>query len=174
MPVLFEGFPRAVPASALKPGRWVVAADGLRPLLCFVTDLTEGDEPMAVAFDTPAVETVSVAAVPVSALGELLGTVEDEVVFTPGLLAGSPILVAPARRALRNGVLVRLVSGDLGIVLHPRRSPEPAVVSLTTGERADGVDLVFERWSASLRRGGVATLLGQFKPAPLFGERRRV
>jgi hypothetical protein len=173
MPVLFEGFPRAVPASALKPGRWIVAADGLRPLLCFVTDLFEGDEQLAIAFDTPAVETLAVAAVPLSALGELLGTVEDEVIFAPGMMAGQPVLTAPARRALRNGVLVRLVSGDLGIVVHPRRSPEASVVSLTTGERAEGVDLVFERWSATLRRGAAETLLGQFKPTALFGERRR-
>lgn len=174
MPVTFEGFPRAAPASSLKPGRWVVAADGLRPLLCLMTDVVEMDEPLVIAFDTPAVETIEVLAVPLSTLAEPLGTVEDEMVFAPGMLAGAPVLVAPVKRSLRNGVLVRLASGDLGVVIHTRRSQEIAVVSLTTGEQAEAVDLVFERWSMKLRRGAAETLLGHFKPAGLFSDRRRV
>jgi hypothetical protein len=47
------------------------------------------------------------------------------------------------------------------------------MVSLSTGQRAEAFDLVFERWSLSLRRGGVETLIGAFKPSPHLADRRR-
>jgi hypothetical protein len=37
-------------------------------------------------------------------------------------------------------------------------------VSLTTGLRADGYDLVFDRWTLSMRRAGTELLVGAFRP----------
>jgi hypothetical protein len=163
MPVSFEGFPRILHRSALRAGRWFVAADGLRPLLCLATDLGEGDERLVVAFGAAEVEKVQVVAIPISALREPFGTVEDEVVFAPGQTEGLPMLTTPLRQPLRHGALLRLANGDLGIAITPKVSERLAAVSLTTGLPADGFDLAFGRWSLALRRGGAETRIGYFK-----------
>lgn len=174
MGVSFEGFPRTLDRSALKPGRWFVAADGLRPVLCLATDILHKDEPLAVTFTAPKVETLEVEAVPHGIFAPPFASVEDDVVFAPGVGEQKPTLVAPVRRTVRHGSLARLRSGDLGIAFAPPGGGV-AVVSLTSGLRSDGHDLVFERWSMMLRRGAVETLVGSFKPTPrLADDRRRV
>jgi hypothetical protein len=174
MAVSFEGFPRTLQRSALRPGRWFVAADGARPLLCLATDAHDADEPLCLAFTTPALEQVDVVAAPMNVLLEPFGTVEDEVVFAPGQLEGAPMLVAPQRRTVRNGVLVRLANGDLGVGVVTRTTGQLVTVSLHSGARCEGFDLVFERWSVSLRRGGAQTLIGYFKPQNLYAQRRKL
>lgn len=173
MPVSFEGFPRTLQRSALRPGRWFVAADGARALLCFATDAVDAGERLALVFTTPAAEMIEVVAVPISALLEPFGTIEDEVVFAPGQTEGLPMLAAPLRRSFRNGALLRLTSGDLGIGVVPRTSGEMVMVSLTSGLLSEGFDLVFERWSLALRRGAEETRIGYYKPQHIFPERRR-
>ena len=174
MSVSFEGFPRVLNRSALRSGRWFSAADGLRPVLCFATSVVDPDDPLALMFGAARVEIVDVSAALISSLPGPFATVEDEVVFAPGLGAEQrPLLIAPSRRTFRSGSLLRLISGDLGIGIYPRAGAPLVIISLTTGERAEGYDLVFERWSLALRRGAKETLLGQFKPPPAFVEERR-
>lgn len=172
MTVLFEGFPRTLERTALRPGRWFVAAEGLRPILCFATDVSDGEDTLALTFGAPHVETVEVVPTPVGTLGGPFATVEDEIVFAPGLIEGAPTLIAPSRRTFRSGSLLRLRSGDLGIGFVTSRNGEMVIVSLGTGQRAEGFDLVFERWSLSLRRGGAETLIGYFKPLHSISDRR--
>ena len=174
MAVSFEGFPRTLQRSALRPGRWFVAAEGARPLLCLATEVEDLGERLAVVFNLAVADHVEVAPVPISVLLEPFATVEDEVVFAPGQTEGLPMLVPPLRRTFRHGALLRLSSGDLGIGIAPRVSGEMVAVSITTGLRSEGFDLVFERWSLSLRRGGAETRLGYYKPSHLYTERRRV
>ena len=174
MAVSFEGFPRTLQRSALRPGRWFVAADGARPLLCLATDAIDAEDALCLAFTTPALEHVDIVAVPISALAEPFGTVEDEVVFAPGQTEGAPMLVSPQRRTVRNGVLLRLSNGDLGVATVTRKSGQLLTISLHTGARCEGFDLVFERWSLSLRRGGAETLIGYFKPQNLYAQRRKL
>ncbi|HEX2559504.1 hypothetical protein [Phenylobacterium sp.] len=174
MAVSFEGFPRTLQRSALRPGRWFVAADGARPILCLATEVEDLGERLAVVFNLPAVEQVEVTPVPISVLLDPFATVEDDVVFAPGQAEGLPMLVAPLRRTFRNGALLRLSNGDLGIGVVPKVSGDMVAVSLTSGLRSNGFDLVFERWSLSLRRGGAETRIGYHKPSHLYPERRRV
>lgn len=174
MTVLFEGFPRTLERTALRPGRWFVAADGLRPTLCFATERGQGEETVILMFSAPRVEVIEVSATTLGALAGPFATVEDEVVFAPGTADGAPTLIAPSRRNFRTGCLLRLRSGDLGIGFVTDRSGEMLVVSLHTGERVEGFDLVFDRWSLSLRRSGVDTLLGYFKPHQSFADRKWV
>lgn len=172
MPVSFEGFPRTLQRSALRPGRWFVAADGQRALLCFATDIVDANERLALVFQVAGVEKVDVVTVPISVLIEPFGTVEDEVVFAPGQSEGLPMLAPPIRRAFRHGALLRLTNGDLGIGVAPRLSGRMTAVSLTSGTSVEGFDLVFERWVLSLRRGGEETRVGYFKPNAVWSGRR--
>jgi hypothetical protein len=150
MPVSFEGFPRTLQRSALRPGRWFVAADGARPILCLATEVGDAGERLALVFTVPSPEHIEVVPVPISALLEPFATVEDEVVFAPGQTEGLAI----------------------GVV--PRSSGEMVAVSLTSGLRNEGFDLVFDRWSLALRRAGAETRVGFFKPSHLYSERKRV
>lgn len=163
MPVSFEGFPRTLQRSALRAGRWFVAADGLRPLLCFASEVVDAGERLAVAFTQAGVEKIEVATIPISALREPFGTVEDEVVFAPGQSEGLPMLVTPLQHGFRHGALLRLNNGDLGIGVVPKISNKMVVLSLTSGLPTDRFDLVFARWSLALRRGGQETRVGYFK-----------
>ena len=38
------------------------------------------------------------------------------------------------------------------------------MISLATGGRVEGFDLVFDRWSLYLRRGASERLIGSFRP----------
>jgi hypothetical protein len=163
MPVTFEGFPRIVERAALKPGRWFVAAEGLRPLICFSTDEGEGDERLILTFGTTRPETLDFAPAALKDLTGPLATLEHEVVFAPGLAGQSPQLTAPIRRPFRPGALLRMRNGDLGLGFAGAAGGLVAV-SLATGFRTDGYDLVFDRWTLSLRRGQTELLVGAYRP----------
>ncbi len=164
MPVYFEGFPRVVERAALKPGRWFVAAEGARPLICFSTEEGgEGDERLILTFGTTRPEALDFAPAPLKSLTGPLATLEHELVFAPGLAGHSPQLTAPIRRPFRPGALLRMRSGDLGLGFAGAGGALVAV-SLSTGLRAEGYDLVFDRWTLSLRRGGGELLIGAFRP----------
>lgn len=163
MPVYFEGFPRVVDRDALKPGRWFVAAEGARPLICFSTDEGEGPDRLVLTFGSTRPETLDCAPALLKTLVGPLATLEHELVFAPGFAGHSPQLTAPIRRTYRAGSLLRLRNGDLGLAF-ALEGGALAMVSLSTGLRAEGVDLVFDRWTLSLRRGGQELLVGAFRP----------
>lgn len=164
MPVYFEGFPRVVERASLKPGRWFVAAEGARPLICFSTEEgDEADERLILTFGTTRPETLDFAPAPLKDLIGPLATLEHELVFAPGLAGQSPQLTAPIRRPFRPGALLRMRNGDLALGF-AGTSGGLIAVSLTTGLRAEGYDLVFDRWTLSLRRGGAELLVGAFRP----------
>jgi len=164
MGVSFEGFPRLIERDALRPGRWFVAAEGARPLICFSTDegADRGDR-LIITFGSTRPESLDVAPVLLKDLPGPLGSLEHDLVFTPGLGGPGVQLVAPARRAFRAGALLRLTNGDLGLGF---AAPGGALsfVSLVSGLRADTFEFVFDRWSLSLRRGANELLVGRFKP----------
>ncbi|HUZ11746.1 MAG TPA: hypothetical protein VMU93_02700 [Caulobacteraceae bacterium] len=165
MAVLFEGFPRIVERETLRPGRWFVASEGARPLICLATEEGgEGAQRLVLTFGSTRPEALDFAPAPLAALTGPLATLEHEAVFRPGLAGQSPQLAAPMRRALRPGALLRLANGDLGVGIVGQGGGAPVIVSLATGARAEGYDLVFERWSLSLRRGGAELLVGSFRP----------
>ena len=165
MVVSFEGFPRIVDREALRPGRWFVAADAARPLICFSTDEGgEGPERLVLTFGNTRPEAIDFAPAPLKSLSGPLGTLEHELVFVPGLTGQSPQLVAPIRRAFRPGALLRLRNGDLGIGFAGAAPGELLVISLVTGQRVQGYDLVFDRWSLFLRRGANELMIGAYRP----------
>jgi hypothetical protein len=171
--IAFEGFPRTLDRDDLRAGRWFVAAEDLRPVLCFVTEAQDGDDPIALTFSTARVEQIDFAAIPLARIPGPFCTVEDEIVFTPGLAQPGPLLLAPVRRPFRGGTLLRLKNGDLGIGF-ATKSSELILVSLASGLVSEGYDLVFERWTLSIRRGEATGVIGHFKPlATLAAERRR-
>ena len=163
MPVAFEGFPRIVERESLKPGRWFVAAEGARPLICFSTDEGEGPERLILTFGTTRPEVLDFAPAPLQSLAGPLATLEHEAVFAPGLTGAAPQLAAPIRRPFRPGALLRLRNGDLGLGL-AGEAGALVCVSLATGWRAEGYDLVFDRWTLTLRRGASELLVGAFRP----------
>lgn len=164
MPVYFEGFPRIVEREAIKPGRWFIAAEGARPLVCFSTEEGgEAGERLILTFSTTRPETLDFATAALKSLTGPLATLEHDVVFAPGLAGHSPQLTAPIRRPFRPGALLRLKSGDLGLGFAGAAGGLTAV-SLSTGLRAEGYDLVFDRWTLSLRRGAVELLVGAYRP----------
>jgi hypothetical protein len=164
MPVTFEGFPRLVERETLKPGRWfVAAAEGVRPLICFSTDEGEAGERLILTFGTTRPETLDFAPAALQSLAGPLATLEHEVVFAPGLAGHSPQLSAPVRRPFRPGTLLRLRNGDLGLGF-AGASGALTCVSLSSGQRAEGYDLVFDRWTLSLRRGANELLVGAYRP----------
>ena len=164
MPVYFEGFPRVVERDAIKPGRWFVAAEGARPLVCFSTE-EGGDagERLILTFGSTRPETLDFATTTLKSLTGSLATLEHEMVFAPGLAGHSPQLTAPIRRPFRPGALLRLKSGDLGLGFANAGGGLTAV-SLSSGLRAEGYDLVFDRWTLSLRRGAAELLIGAYRP----------
>lgn len=173
MTVSFEGFPRTLERSALRPGRWFVAGEGLKALVCLATDVEDGPDFVALAFSPTGVEQLELTVTTLGALPGPFGTIEDEIVFAPGAGDGRPLLAAPVKRAFRSGSLLRLRNGDLGVGFAASAGGHLVMVSLSNGQRAEAFDLVFERWSLSLRRGGVETLIGAFKPLQTFADRKR-
>ena len=164
MPVIFEGFPRLVEREKLRAGRWFMAAEGARPLICFSTEEGgEGDERLILTFGATRPEVLDFAPAPLKELTGPLATLEHDVLFAPGLAGHSPQLTAPVRRPFRPGALLRLRSGDLGLGFAGPTGGLVAV-SLATGARAEGYDLVFDRWTLSLRRGASELLVGAFRP----------
>jgi hypothetical protein len=164
MAVSFEGFPRVVERHALRPGRWFVAGEGVRPLICFSTEEGEGEERLILTFGSTRPEVLDFAHGALKELRGPLASLEHELVFVPGLPAQGPQLAAPIRRAFRSGALLRLRSGDVGVGFAAQTGGQLTIISLATGERAEGYDLVFDRWSLFLRRGAAERLIGSFRP----------
>jgi hypothetical protein len=165
MVVTFEGFPRVIDREALRPGRWFVAGEGARPLVCFSTEEGgDGGDRLILTFGSTRPELLDFAPASLKSLTGPLATLEHEVVFTPGLAGHSPQLVAPVRRAFRPGALLRLRNGDLGVGFAGQANGALTIISLASGFRAEGFDLVFDRWSLSLRRGASELLVGSFRP----------
>ncbi len=98
-----------------------------------------------------------------SAVDGPITTVEDDVVFAPGEGAEKLRLMAAAKKPFPSGSLLRLTNGDMGIGFAEKLNGELLIVSLSTGLPSDGFDLVFDRWSLSLRRGDHQALVGYFK-----------
>jgi hypothetical protein len=163
MPVLFEGFPRLIDRTALKPGRWFMAAPQKTPLLCFSTDVALEEKPLVMTFGLTKPEQVEFAACVLSDITGPITSVEDELVFSPSDAADKLQLHAPARRPFPNGALLRLRNGDLGVGFVTKISRGVTVISLASGQRSEGFDLVFERWSLSIRRGQAHTPVGHFR-----------
>ncbi len=171
--IAFEGFPRILDRADLRAGRWFVAAEDLRSVLCFVTEAVDGEDPIALTFSSARVEQIDFAAIPLSRIPGPFCTVEDEILFTPGLAPPGPLLLAPVRRPFRSGTLLRLKNGELGIGFATKAN-DLVLVSLASGLLCEGYDLVFERWTLSIRRGDAVGVIGHFKPlATLAAERRR-
>ena len=164
MAVSFEGFPRVVDRAAMRPGRWFVAGEGARPLICFSTEEGENEDRLILTFGSTRPETLDFATATLKSLSGPLATLEYELVFTPGLPGQNPQLAAPVRRSFRSGALLRLRSGDLGVGFAGQAGGQLMVISLATGHYAEGFDLVFDRWTMTLRRGGAERLIGAFRP----------
>ena len=162
MAVFFEGFPRVLERSALKPGRWFMASMERTPLLCFSTDAELDDRPIVLSFRLAKPEKIEFTPTFLGEITGLLTTVEDDIVFRPGDGAGRLELAAPTKRPFPSGALLRLRNGDLGIGFMTRISRGVTVISLSTGLRSEGFDLVFDRWSLSLRRAGEQASIGRF------------
>lgn len=165
MAVYFEGFPRVLDRSALKPGRWFMAAIQRAPLLCFSTDVELDGKPVVLTFRFGKQDHMEFAPSYLEEIEGVLTTVEDDLVFSPGESAEKLQLAAPSRRIFPSGALLRLSNGDLGMGFVTRISRGVIVISLTTGLRSEGFDLVFDRWSLSLRRGQAHAALGHFRAA---------
>jgi hypothetical protein len=162
MAVHFVGFPRALSLKALRPGRWFVPA-GPNPQLCLMTGVGEGAGATILSFSLGRVETLEFRPRLLSSLTEPFQSVEDDVVFSPGDVE-APRIWPAYQGPYPSGALLRLSGGDIGIGFAERLHAKVTTISLSTGFPADGVDLVFERWSLLLRRGATDTLVGRFRP----------
>lgn len=165
MAVFFEGFPRVLDRSALKPGRWFLASIQRAPLLCFSTDVEIDEKPVVLTFRVAKPEQVEFAPYFLEEITGPITTVEDDLVFSPGDGSGKLQLAAPTKRTFPSGALLRLRNGDLGIGFMTRISRGVTVISLGSGLRSEGFDLVFDRWSLSLRRAGEHASIGRFTAA---------
>jgi hypothetical protein len=166
MAVFFEGFPRVLDRSALKPGRWFLASLQRSALLCFSTDVEMDDKPVVLTFRTAKPEQIEFSPYFLDELTGQFTTVEDDLIFSPGESPEKLQLASPSKRSFPSGALLRLRNGDLGVGFMTRISRGVTVISLSSGAKTDGFDLVFDRWSLSLRRGGTQTMIGHFR-APL-------
>ena len=84
-------------------------------------------------------------------------------VFAPGEGAEKLRLMAASKKPFPSGALLRLTNGDMGVGFAEKLNGELLIVSLSSGLQCDGFDLVFDRWSLSLRRGDHQALVGYFK-----------
>ncbi len=163
MVVAFEGFPRLLARTALRPGRWFVAQAGVGAMLCFMTAAGEGEEALVLTFRASKVERLDFQSMRLRDLPGAFATVEDDLVFEPGE-PERPRLNMPTKRPFLSGSLLRLRNGDLGVGFAEHTGGVLKLISLTSGEVCEGFDLVFDRWSLSLRRGAQTGLVGSFRP----------
>jgi hypothetical protein len=165
MAVLFLGFPRVLARQALRPGRWFQATVAKRPLLGLVTDIGEGEDALVVAFQPARIDQLDFSSPYLREIAGATATIEDDLVFSPGEALEKPHLMAPIKRSFFAGSLVRLKNGDLGVGFAlGEEARELVLISLSSGMRCEGFDLVFERWSLSLQRGGAVEMVGRFRP----------
>ncbi len=73
MPTRFEGFPRTLERSSLRPGRWFSASFRRGPTLCFATDVGEGGARTILTFKPSRVDELEFMPTP---LAEMSGTFE--------------------------------------------------------------------------------------------------
>jgi hypothetical protein len=165
MPVSFEGFPRLLEPRALKPGRWFMATSAQGPVLCLMTDVEIDEKAVVLTFGLGKVDAIDVRPATLKSLSGPYTSVEDDLVFAPGEGAEKLRLVSPGRKPLPSGSLLRLGNGDMGIGFAEKLNGVFLIVSLASGQKVESYELVFDRWSLSLRRSGVTALVGQFRIA---------
>ena len=151
MPVSFEGFPRVIDRKVLRPARWFVASEGVRPLICFSTDEGEDEDLLILTFSNTRPEAVDFAPTLLKGLTGPIATLEHDVVFTPGWAARPSSWPRPcAGRSVRAPCCACAANPRVGFAT---AAGALAAVSFATGQRAEGYDLVFDRWSLFLKRG---------------------
>jgi len=163
MPVSFEGFPRLLEARALKPGRWFMGSASQGPVLCLMTDVEIDDQAVVLTFSLGKIDAMDVRPANLKSIGGPFTSIEDDLVFAPGEGAEHLRLIMPGRRPLPSGALLRLSNGDMGIGFAEKLNGVFLIVSLASGQKVDSYELVFDRWSLSLRRGAATALVGQFR-----------
>jgi len=163
MSVYFEGFPRILDPRALKPGRWFMAPSPLGPIVCLLTEVVVEDKPVVLTFGLGKIDSLEVRSTRLPAITGPLTTIEDDLVFTPGEDAQKLRLLAATKRPFPNGALLRLSNGDMGMGFAETLGGDLMIISLASGMRVVGFDLIFDRWSLSLRRGPTVALVGHFK-----------
>jgi hypothetical protein len=163
MSVHFEGFPRVLNARALKPGRWFMAPSPHGPSLCLLTEILIDEKALVLTFSTGKIDTVEFRTTRLEAIAGPLTTLEDDIIFAPGEGGENLRLMAPGKRPFPSGALLRLSNGDMGVGFAESPGGELLIISLASGQRAEAFDLIFDRWSLSLRRGDVHALVGHFK-----------
>ncbi len=163
MPVHFTGFPRPLTPRALKPGRWFMAGTQQGPHLCMLTTVGEESDALVLMFGLGKADTVEFRTARLLTLPGPLSTLEDDVVFEPGEGADKLRLIAAQKKPFPSGALLRLGNGDMGVGFAEKLGGDLLIVSLSNGDRHDNFDLVFDRWSLSLRRGERQALVGHFK-----------
>ena len=171
MPVQFEGFPHVLVPKALKPGRWFTATGPRGAVICLMTDVGEDAAATVISFRASNVDGLDVSPMTVADLSGVFATVEDDLVFAPGEGSKALRLMTPSRRSFLSGSLLRLANGDLGVGYANRLGGELQLISLSSGMKCEGYELVFERWSLSLRRGEAESLIGMFKPPSALSAR---
>ncbi len=163
MSISFEGFPRILDPRALKPGRWFMAPSALGPVVCLLTEIIVDEKAVVLTFGLGKVDALEVRSTRLQSIAGPLTTIEDDLVFTPGEDAQKLRLLAPTKRPFPNGALLRLSNGDMGMGLAETLGGDLMIVSLASGQRVQGFELIFDRWSLSLRRGTMQALVGHFK-----------
>jgi hypothetical protein len=163
MAIQFTGFPRVLTPKALKPGRWFMAGTSHGVQLCMLTALGGELNGLVLMFGMGRTDTIDFRTQRLPGLAGPLTTVEDEVLFEPGEGAEKLRLQAAVKKPFPSGSLLRLANGDMGVGFAEKLNGELVVVSLTSGLACEGFDLVFDRWSLSLRRGEHKALVGHFK-----------
>ncbi len=166
MPVLFEGFPRILERRALKPGRWFMTASGHGPRLCLLSEVQIEGKALVLTFGLGKLDAIEFNTARLEDIDGPLTSVEDDLVFAPGEGAEKLRLLAPTRRPFLSGSLLRLSNGEMGIGFAESFRGDLMIVSLSSGLGVTGYELVFDRWTLSLRRGGVESLVGHFKGSP--------
>ena len=139
MTVTFEGFPRTLDRSALRPGRWFAAAEGMKALICLVTDVEDGTDLVAVTFSPTGVEQIEVGVNTLSGLGGPFGTIEDEIESRVGSVDGLGLLPAHVRFAT-DKTLARPMGTALGEAVHGYAIHHGVVTVDGGGEFLDGCE----------------------------------
>ena len=133
------------------------------PHLCMLTTVGGEIDALVLLFGLGKADTVEFRTARLPTLVGPLSTLEDDVVFEPGEGADKLRLMAGMKKPFPSGALLRLGNGDMGVGFAERLNGQLLVISLSTGDEHDSFDLVFDRWSLSLRRGDRHALVGHFK-----------
>src|SRR5439155_23394451 len=77
MAIIFEGFPRLLDRSSLRPGRWFLAAMQKSPIICFSTDVSVDDKSVALTFRLAKPEQIEFAPSFMDEISGAITTIED-------------------------------------------------------------------------------------------------